>query len=150
MKALFVPVAFFEFYGLKVLDGTLPDEMHDVTHSEIALNEEAMKIFGYADREEAFIRAEAPIWMFFGADGSVKKGGKYLKVLLASFVVAVPLAWFIIRRYTEGFVLKAPLSAWIFIVALLLVGLISLGTLGWQVGKAARVNPAEVMKSENN
>ena len=45
--------------------------------------------------------------------------------------------------------LKAPLSAWIFIVALLLVGLISLGTLGWQVGKAARVNPAEVMKSEN-
>lgn len=289
MKALFVPVAFFEFYGLKVLDGTLPDEMHDVTHSEIALNEEAMKLFGYADREEAFIRAEAPIWMFFGADGSVKKGGlelmpvvaviadcyfgkltggvqpivyvisggyesgkisiavhpgkerellaylrrtvkeiygteefdhawladvveeqyahdrkiatvysvfafiaivvscmglfgislfdirrryreiairkvngatlaglywllggKYLKVLLASFVVAVPLAWFIIRRYTEGFVLKAPLSAWIFIVALLLVGLISLGTLGWQVGKAARVNPAEVMKSENN
>lgn len=150
VKALFVPVAFFEFYGLKVLDGTLPDEIHDVTHSEIALNEEAMKLFGYADREEAFIRAEAPIWMFFGADGSVKKGGKYLKVLLASFVVAVPLAWFIIRRYTEGFVLKAPLSAWIFIVALLLVGLISLGTLGWQVGKAARVNPAEVMKSENN
>lgn len=77
-------------------------------------------------------------------------GGKYLKVLLVSFVVAVPLAWFIIRRYTEGFVLKAPLSAWIFIVALLLVGLISLGTLWWQVGKAARVNPAEVMKSENN
>ena len=78
VKALFVPVAFFEFYGLKVLDGTLPDEIHDVTHSEIALNEEAMKIFGYADREEAFIRAEAPIWIFFGADGSVKKNSRLL------------------------------------------------------------------------
>ena len=77
-------------------------------------------------------------------------GGKYLKVLLASFAAAVPLAWFIISRYTESFVLKAPLSAWIFIVALLLVGLISLGTLWWQVGKAARINPAEVMRSENN
>lgn len=34
------------------------------------------------------------------------------------------------------------------LVALLLVGLISLGTLWWQVGKAARINPADVMKSE--
>ncbi|OUP26820.1 ABC transporter permease [Bacteroides sp. An19] len=83
VKALFVPVAFFEFYGLKVLDGTLPDEIHDVTHSEIALNEEAMKLFGYADREEAFIRAEAPIWVFFGADGSVKKGGLELMPVVA-------------------------------------------------------------------
>ena len=287
VKALFVPVAFFEFYGLKVLDGTLPDEIHDVTHSEIALNEEAMKLFGYADREEAFIRAEAPIWMFLGADGSVKKGGlelmpvvaviadcyfgkltggvqpivyvisggyergkisiavhpgkerellaylrrtvkeiygteefdhawladvveeqyahdrkiatvysvfafiaivvscmglfgislfdirrryreiairkvngatlrdlywllggRYLKVLLVSFVVAVPLAWVILYKYTEDFVLKAPLSPWIFVVALLLVAVISLGTLWWQVNKAARINPADVMKAE--
>ena len=287
VKALFVPAAFFNFYGLKVLDGTLPDEIHDVTHSEIALNEEAMKIFGYADREEAFIRAESPIWMFFGADGSVKKGGlelmpvvaviadcyfgkltggvqpivyiisggyesgklslavqpgkekelldylrktvkeiygteefeyawlsdvvkaqyahdrkiatvysvfafiaimiscmglfgislfdirrryreiairkvngaslhdlywllggRYLKVLLVSFAVAVPLALVILYKYTEDFVLKAPLSPWMFIVALLLVAVISLGTLWWQVNKAARINPADVMKAE--
>ena len=83
VKALFVPAAFFNFYGLKVLDGSLPDEIHDVTHSEIALNEEAMKIFGYADREEAFIRSESPIWVFFGADGSVKKGGLELMPVVA-------------------------------------------------------------------
>ena len=287
VKALFVPAAFFNFYGLKVLDGTLPDEIHDVTHSEIALNEEAMKIFGYADREEAFIRSESPIWVFFGADGSVKKGGlelmpvvavigdcyfgkltggvqpivyvisggyesgkisiavqpgkekellaylrrtvkeiygteefeyawlsdvvkaqyahdrkiatvysvfafiaiviscmglfgislfdirrryreiairkvngatlrdlywllggRYLKVLLVSFVVAVPFAWVILYKYTEDFVLKAPLSPWIFIVALLLVAVISLGTLWWQVNRAVRINPADVMKAE--
>ena len=287
VKALFVPAAFFNFYGLKVLDGTLPDEIHDVTHSEIALNEEAMKIFGYADREEAFIRSESPIWVFFGADGSVKKGGlelmpvvavigdcyfgkltggvqpivyvisggyesgkisiavqpgkekellaylrrtvkeiygteefeyawlsdvvktqyahdrkiatvysvfafiaiviscmglfgislfdirrryreiairkvngatlrdlywllggRYLKVLLVSFVVAVPLAWVILYKYTEDFVLKAPLSPWIFVVALLLVAVISLGTLWWQVNRAVRINPADVMKAE--
>ena len=287
VKALFVPAAFFNFYGLKVLDGTLPDEIHDVTHSEIALNEEAMKIFGYADREEAFIRSESPIWVFFGADGSVKKGGlelmpvvavigdcyfgkltggvqpivyvisggyesgkisiavqpgkekellaylrrtvkeiygteefeyawlsdvvkaqyahdrkiatvysvfafiaiviscmglfgislfdirrryreiairkvngatlrdlywllggRYLKVLLVSFIVAVPLAWVILYKYTEDFVLKAPLSPWIFVVALLLVAVISLGTLWWQVNRAVRINPADVMKAE--
>ena len=75
-------------------------------------------------------------------------GGKYLKVLLASFAAAVPLVWFIISRYTESFVLKAPLSSWMFIVALLLVAVISLGTLWWQVNKAARINPADVMKAE--
>ena len=86
VKALFVPAAFFDFYGLKVLDGDLPDEIRDVTRSEIALNEEAMKLFGYADREEAFVRAETPIWMFFGADGSVKKGG--LELMPVAAVIA--------------------------------------------------------------
>ena len=69
-------------------------------------------------------------------------------MLLVSFVVAVPLAWLAIRCYTEGFVLKAPLSPWIFIAALLLVAVISLGTVWWQVGRAARVNPVDVMKAE--
>ena len=75
-------------------------------------------------------------------------GGRYLKVLLVSFAVAVPLAWVMLYKYTEDFVLKAPLSPWIFIVALLLVAMISLGTLWWQVNKAARINPADVMKAE--
>ena len=73
---------------------------------------------------------------------------RYLKVLAASFVVAAPLGWYIIYRYTEGFAVKAPMDAWIFVVAFLLVMLISLGTLLWQVGKAARINPADVMKRE--
>ena len=289
MRTIFVPPKFFSFYGLKTVDGKLPGEIDDITRSKIVLNQEAMKAFGYIHCDDAFVRAEAPLWTFLDTDGNIVNGGvelmpvsaviedcyfgkltdgiepivfvvglefaankislavhpgkerellaylrrtvkeiygteefdhawladvvkeqyahdrkiatvysvfafiaivvscmglfgislfdirrryreiairkvngatlaglywllggKYLKVLLVSFVVAVPLAWFIIRRYTEGFVLKAPLSAWIFIVALLLVGLISLGTLWWQVGKAARVNPAEVMKSENN
>ena len=75
-------------------------------------------------------------------------GGRYLKVLLVSFAVAVPFAWVMLYKYTEDFVLKAPLSPWIFIIALLLVALISLGTLWWQVNKAARINPADVMKAE--
>ena len=75
-------------------------------------------------------------------------GGRYLKVLLVSFIVAVPLAWVILYKYTEDFVLKAPLSPWIFVVALLLVAVISLGTLWWQVNRAVRINPADVMKAE--
>lgn len=74
--------------------------------------------------------------------------GKYLKVLAVSFIVAVPLGWYIIYRYTEDMSVKAPISIWIFIMAFVSVMLISLGTLWWQVNKAARINPADVMKSE--
>lgn len=74
--------------------------------------------------------------------------GKYLKVLVTSFALAAPLGWYIIYRYTEDFVVKAPIGVGIFIFAFALVALISLGTLFWQVNKAARINPAQIIKTE--
>ena len=73
---------------------------------------------------------------------------KYVVVLLAAFAVATPLAVYFITSYTEGFAVKAPLSVGIFVLALLMVALISMGTMFWQVNRAARINPAEVIKSE--
>ena len=73
---------------------------------------------------------------------------KYLAVLGASFVVAVPIAYYLIHQYTADFVVKAPIGMGIFILALLLVAVISMGTLYWQIRKAANIDPATVMKSE--
>lgn len=73
---------------------------------------------------------------------------KYLTVLGASFVVAVPLAYYLIHQYTAEFVVKAPISIGIFIIALVLVAIISMGTLYWQIHKAANIDPAKIMKRE--
>ena len=73
---------------------------------------------------------------------------KYLAVLGASFVVAVPIAYYLIHQYTADFVMKAPIGMGIFVLALLLVAVISMGTLYWQIRKAANIDPATVMKSE--
>ena len=73
---------------------------------------------------------------------------KYLAVLGASFVVAVPIAYYLIHQYTADFVVKAPIGIGIFVLALLLVAIISMGTLYWQIRKAANIDPATVMKSE--
>ena len=73
---------------------------------------------------------------------------KYLAVLGASFVVAIPTAYYLIHQYTADFVVKAPVGIGIFVVALLLVAGISMGTLWWQIRKAANIDPATVMKSE--
>ena len=73
---------------------------------------------------------------------------KYLTVLGASFVVAAPLAYYLIYRYTDDFAVKAPIGIGIFALALLLISLISMGTLWWQIRKAANIDPATVIKTE--
>ena len=73
---------------------------------------------------------------------------KYLAILGASFVVAVPIAYYLIHQNTADFVVKAPIGMGIFVLALILVAVISLGTLYWQIRKAANIDPATVMKTE--
>ena len=73
---------------------------------------------------------------------------KYMMVLCASFVVAIPLSYLLIQQYTADFVVKAPVGIGIFVLALLLVTAISMGTLWWQIRKAANIDPATVMKNE--
>ena len=73
---------------------------------------------------------------------------KYLTVLGVSFVIATPIAYYAIYQYTADYVVKAPVGIGIFVLALLLVTLISMGTLWWQIRKAANIDPATVMKNE--
>lgn len=73
---------------------------------------------------------------------------KYAMVLSAAFVVAVPLAYFLINIYTRNFVVKAPVGVGIFFITLLIISCISLGTLVWQIRKATSINPSEIMKTE--
>ena len=73
---------------------------------------------------------------------------KYVLILVTSFAVAIPLAWYAIHIYTADFVVKAPVGIDVFLIALLVIAFISLGTLYWQIRKAANINPSIVMKRE--
>ena len=73
---------------------------------------------------------------------------KYITVLIIAFVIAIPLACYLINTYTQDFAVRAPFSIDIFIISLLLVIIISLGTLAYQIQKAAHINPTQIMKTE--
>ena len=73
---------------------------------------------------------------------------KYITVLIIAFVIAIPLAYYLINTYTQDFAVRAPVSIDIFIISLLLVIIISLGTLAYQIQKAAHINPTKIMKTE--
>ena len=73
---------------------------------------------------------------------------KYITVLIIAFVIAIPLAYYLINTYTQDFAVRAPVSIDIFIISLLLVIIISLGTLAYQIQKATYINPTQIMKTE--
>lgn len=73
---------------------------------------------------------------------------KYARLLGASFLISIPLSYFVIHRYLEDFAYKASISWWLFAIAGIVVTGVSLGTLMGQASKAMRINPVEALGSE--
>ena len=72
----------------------------------------------------------------------------YLRITAVCFAVAVPVAWFIIRRWVSSFPYQSPVPVWIFLVALVLVSLITAVTVTLQSRRAALRNPVDSISSE--
>jgi putative ABC transport system permease protein len=72
----------------------------------------------------------------------------FVKLVLISFVIAVPIAWYMMNKWLEDFVYRTPVSVSIFIVAGLTALLIALFTISYQAIRAALVNPVKNLRSE--
>jgi putative ABC transport system permease protein len=72
----------------------------------------------------------------------------YGKLLIVSFVMAAPLAYYIGRQWLQGFAERTPIYWWLFPLALLAVGLITLATVVTQSWRAATENPINSIKTE--
>ena len=87
----------------------------------------------------------------FGADysGVLKELVlSFMKMVGIAFVLAIPLAWFIMNRWLSGFGHRIDLHWWIFVLAGLIVALIAAVSVLYQSIKTARTNPAEALKKE--
>ena len=73
---------------------------------------------------------------------------KYIKVIGCAFVLAIPLAYYLIYMYTRDFVLKIPVDIGIYLAVLAIISFISSSTLIWQIHKAAQIDPAKIIRSE--
>ncbi|MBW8331032.1 MAG: ABC transporter permease [Prolixibacteraceae bacterium] len=72
----------------------------------------------------------------------------FIKWVVIAFVIAIPVAWYVVNRWLENFAYKTDLSWWIFALAGLLTLGIALLTVSWQSFKAASKNPVEVLRYE--
>ena len=68
--------------------------------------------------------------------------------LLLSFVIAVPLSWFIMNDWLTNFSYRIALSPWIFAVTCAFALLVAVLSVSIQIIKAVRTNPVERIKTE--
>ena len=73
---------------------------------------------------------------------------QYLWITIASSAVAFPLGVFVMQRWLEQYTRRVSLEWWLFAGVFALVLLIVMGSMIFRVTKAAKENPAEVVKSE--
>jgi putative ABC transport system permease protein len=72
----------------------------------------------------------------------------FLKLVLFSFVLAAPLAWYIMNQWLQDFAYRINITWWIFVVAGMLAFMIALLTVSFQAIKAALANPVKSLRTE--
>ena len=68
--------------------------------------------------------------------------------LLLSFVIAIPLAYWLMGRWLEDFSYRIALSPWIFATTCAFSLVVAILSVGFQILRAARANPVESIKTE--
>jgi putative ABC transport system permease protein len=72
----------------------------------------------------------------------------FLKLVLISFVLAVPIAWYMMQKWLEDYVYKIEIGWDLFVFAGLIAVCISLATISYQSIKAALTNPVNGLRAE--
>jgi putative ABC transport system permease protein len=72
----------------------------------------------------------------------------FLKLVLMSFTIASPLAYYFIQKWLQSFAYRAPFTVWIILIAWSAALLIAFLTIAIQSIKAAMVNPVKSLRSE--
>jgi putative ABC transport system permease protein len=72
----------------------------------------------------------------------------FIKLIIVSFLIASPVAWYVMHNWLEGFAYRIPISWWIFPSAGLLAFIIAIGTVSFQTMRAAVMNPVTSLRSE--
>ena len=71
----------------------------------------------------------------------------FIQIMIA-YIIAMPIAWWLMQHWLEQFVERAEAHIGLFIVPLLVVGIVSLVTVSLHTLLAAKSNPLESLKTE--
>ena len=85
-----------------------------------------------------------------GSVGDILKmfNAKYIRIVLASFVITAPLSWWVISRYFAGFAYHTPVHWWVFALSLLIVLAITVLIVTLRSLDAATSNPVDSLKND--
>lgn len=72
----------------------------------------------------------------------------YLKWVIFAFVVAAPIAWYLLRSWLRNFAYRISLGWWVVVLVGAMAMLISLIIVSWQTWKLAKMNPVDAIRYE--
>ncbi|MDH6309517.1 putative ABC transport system permease protein [Dysgonomonas sp. PFB1-18] len=72
----------------------------------------------------------------------------YMQIFAICFVIAVPVAYYIINRWLDNFAYKTSIDWWVFLLSGMVVLIILMVTVSWQSWRAATANPVDSLKNE--
>ena len=110
-----------------------------------------MGVFGIVLFETQHRRREIAVRRVFGASTSGiiwMLNRRYALIVAVCFVVAAPVAWYVVARWMERFVNRTDISWLIYFGALLLVLAITLALVTLRSWRAANENPSRVLGGE--
>jgi putative ABC transport system permease protein len=108
-----------------------------------------MGVFGIVMFETQHRRSEIAIRKVYGAERGQMIGllnNQYVGLVLASFIVAAPVAWWIVHRWLEQFANRIAMPWWIFAVALVAVLAVTVALVTLRSWRAASENPVDVVR----
>ena len=72
----------------------------------------------------------------------------FIRLVAIAFIIASPVAWWVMHNWLQDFAYRINISWWIFIAAGFLAVIIALGTISFQAIKAAIANPVKSLRTE--
>lgn len=72
----------------------------------------------------------------------------FLKLVAIAFVIAAPIAWYLMNKWLQDFAYHIEMNGWIFVGVAVLALAITLVTVSFQAIRAALINPVKSLRSE--
>lgn len=93
---------------------------------------------------------EIAVRKVFGSTGGevlARLTGSFMRLVGIAFVVAVPVAWYVLSRWLEGYSVRIALTPWIFLAAGVFTAAVAFVAVFWQSSRAAHADPVDSIKS---
>ena len=72
----------------------------------------------------------------------------FLKLVLLAFLIAMPVAWYVMNRWLDDFAYHMTINGWVFALTALLAMTLTFFTISFQAIKAAIANPVKSLRAE--
>ncbi|MEO0331036.1 MAG: FtsX-like permease family protein, partial [Bacteroidota bacterium] len=79
------------------------------------------------------------LWLF---------GKEFTRLLVLAFVIAAPLAWWVMQNWLENFTYRIEIGAGVFALAIAATFLVAILTVSFQSVRAALANPVDSLRNE--